>query len=177
MGNAVAAAIAGPAKSPSGGASLYWVFIIVLVLFGGYFLLTRRQRNQQRQIMEQQRGITPGQRVRTTAGMYATVAAVDGDDVVLEVAPDIEVRYMKRAIIEVLGDAGAGGETGDEPEEASDSAEEPEPGYEDEAADDDAGADADPADGEAADPEDTEADGHAGHPVKVAGPEGTTAQG
>jgi hypothetical protein len=37
--------------------------------------------------------------------MYATVVAVDGDDVILEVAPDVEVRYMKRAVMEVIGDA------------------------------------------------------------------------
>ena len=34
--------------------------------------------------------------------MYATVTEVDGDDVVLEVAPGVEVRYLKRAIMEVI---------------------------------------------------------------------------
>jgi preprotein translocase subunit YajC len=34
--------------------------------------------------------------------MYATVVAVDGDDVVLEVAPGVEVRYLRRAIMEVI---------------------------------------------------------------------------
>jgi len=34
--------------------------------------------------------------------MYATVVEVDGDDVVLEVAPGIEVRYMRRAIMDVV---------------------------------------------------------------------------
>ena len=34
--------------------------------------------------------------------MYATVVAVDGDDVILEVAPGVEVRYVKRAIMQVL---------------------------------------------------------------------------
>ena len=43
----------------------------------------------------------PGARVRTTAGMYATVVDVDGDDVILEVAPGVEVRYMKRAVMDV----------------------------------------------------------------------------
>jgi hypothetical protein len=51
--------------------------------------------------------------------MYATVVATDGDDVILEVAPDVEVRYMKRAIMEVLGDAGVA-----EEEEATDEHEE-----------------------------------------------------
>jgi preprotein translocase subunit YajC len=41
--------------------------------------------------------------------MYATVTEVDGDDVVLEVAPGVEVRYLKRAIMEVI-------QPGDEPE-------------------------------------------------------------
>ena len=44
----------------------------------------------------------PGARVRTTAGMYATVVDVDGDDVILEVAPGVEVRYMKRAVMDVV---------------------------------------------------------------------------
>ena len=44
----------------------------------------------------------PGARVRTTAGMYATVVDVDGDDVVLEVAPGVEVRYMRRAVMDVV---------------------------------------------------------------------------
>jgi preprotein translocase subunit YajC len=34
--------------------------------------------------------------------MYATVSAVDGDDVILEVAPGVDVRYMRRAVMEVL---------------------------------------------------------------------------
>jgi preprotein translocase subunit YajC len=65
-------------------------------------------------VAQQQNTVRPGARVRTTAGMYATVVAVDGDDVVLEVAPDIEVRYIKRAIMEVLtpGDEPAEDETG-----------------------------------------------------------------
>ena len=34
-----------------------------------------------------QNEVVPGQRVRTTAGMYATVVSVEGEDVVLEIAP------------------------------------------------------------------------------------------
>jgi preprotein translocase subunit YajC len=40
--------------------------------------------------------------------MYATIAAVDGDDVILEVAPGVETRFMRRAIMEVLPDGGVG---------------------------------------------------------------------
>jgi preprotein translocase subunit YajC len=64
--------------------------------------------------------VEPGARVRTTAGMYATVVDVDGDDVILEVAPGVEVRYMKRAIMEVVSP----GEPVDETEADSDEVDE-----------------------------------------------------
>jgi preprotein translocase subunit YajC len=63
--------------------------------------------------------------------MYATVVDVDGDDVILEVAPGVEVRYMKRAIMEVV----SSGEPVDETETDAD----------DEAADVDHDADTDEA--------------------------------
>jgi len=79
--------------------------IIILALFGLlYFVMIRPQRNRQRQAQQMQSQVMPGQRVRTTAGMYATVVSVEGDDVVLEVAPGVNVRYMRRAIMNVVPD-------------------------------------------------------------------------
>ena len=74
----------------------------MLVFVGFYFLMIRPQRRRQQAVVQQQKTVNPGARVRTTAGMYATVVAVDGDDVMLEVAPGVEVRYLKRAIMEVV---------------------------------------------------------------------------
>jgi preprotein translocase subunit YajC len=98
MGSAIGTAAA---ATSSGGSS---TFLILIVVFIGliYFMAIRPGRNRQKRVQQQQNNVLPGARVRTTAGMYATVVAVDGDDVVLEVAPDVEVRYMKRAIMEVL---------------------------------------------------------------------------
>ena len=110
-----------------GSSSLTFPILIVLVFVGFYFLMIRPQRRRQQAVQQQQRTVGPGARVRTTAGMYATVTEVDGDDVVLEVAPGVEVRYLKRAIMEVI-------QPGDEPE-----AEEPE-GYYEEAQDDEENA-------------------------------------
>ena len=89
---------------PSGGST--FIIFIILIIGAMYFLVMRPGKKRQQRAQQQQNAVEPGARVRTTAGMYATVVAVDGDDVILEVAPDIEVRYMKRAIMEVLGDAG-----------------------------------------------------------------------
>ncbi len=93
---------AAEAATKSSGSSLTFPILIVLVFVGFYFLMIRPQRRRQQQVQQQQKTVAPGAQVRTTAGMYATVVEVDGDDVVLEVAPGVEVRYLKRAIMEVI---------------------------------------------------------------------------
>jgi preprotein translocase subunit YajC len=83
--------------------SSYLFPIIIVVLFGVlYFVMIRPQRNRQRQAAQTQNQIVPGQRVRTTAGMYATVVALEDGDVVLEVAPGVKVRFMRRAVMDVV---------------------------------------------------------------------------
>ncbi len=90
------------ANPPSSGGNLTFLLVIV-VLFGlFYFVMIRPQRNRQRRVQQMQNEVGPGSRVRTTAGMYATVTEVDGDDVLLEVAPGVNVRFMRRAIMDVV---------------------------------------------------------------------------
>ena len=117
MGNIILAAT--PAAKPSGFNASY-LFLILIVVVGFYMLMIRPQQRRRQQVMQQQNSVQPGSRVRTTAGMYATVVDVDGDDVVLEVAPGVEVRYMKRAIMDVVS---SGEEPEDTEETLADSAE------------------------------------------------------
>lgn len=92
------------AASKSGGGS-YTFLIVIVVLFGLlYFVMIRPQRNKQRQAQAMQNTVRPGQRVRTTAGMYATVIDADDQDVVLEVAPGVHMRFLRRAVMETLPD-------------------------------------------------------------------------
>jgi preprotein translocase subunit YajC len=100
MGSNSMVVLAASTKSSSG--SYTFLLLIALVFIGFYFLMIRPQRRRQQQAQQNQRTLTPGARVRTTAGMYGTVSAVDGDDVILEVAPGVEVRYIRRAVMEVL---------------------------------------------------------------------------
>lgn len=97
--------------------------ILIGVVF--YFLLFRPQRRRQQQQAQMQRQVQPGQRVMTTAGMIAEVVAVEDDAVVLEIAPGVEVRFVKQAIGQVLHDEEeAEDETeAEEPEESAESAE------------------------------------------------------
>jgi preprotein translocase subunit YajC len=106
MGNVLAA------SSSSGGFSSSTLIFIVLIVVVVYMLMIRPQQRRKQQAQQKQNSVQPGARVRTTAGMYATVVDVDGDDVVLEVAPGVEVRYMKRAIMDVVS-------PGEEPEAES----------------------------------------------------------
>jgi preprotein translocase subunit YajC len=98
--------LAASTTSSKGNSFLFPIIIIALFALL-YFVMIRPQRNRQRQAAQTQNEVMPGSRVRTTAGMYATVVSVEGDDVVLEVAPGVNVRYMRRAIMNVVPDAPA----------------------------------------------------------------------
>jgi preprotein translocase subunit YajC len=90
------------ASSSSSGFNPTSLLLILVVVVAFYLLMIRPQQRRRQQAQQQANTIQPGARVRTTAGMYATVVEVDGDDVVLEVAPGVEVRYMKRAVMDVV---------------------------------------------------------------------------
>lgn len=82
-----------------------YTFLILAVLIGlFYFLIMRPQRNRQRRAMQTQSQVMPGQRIRTTAGMYGTVVSGDDRDVVIEIAPGVQVTMLRRAIMEVVSD-------------------------------------------------------------------------
>src|ERR1700733_2630450 len=93
---------AADAAARSSSNSLTFPILIVLVFVGFYFLMIRPQRRRQQQAAQQQNTGLPGARVRTTAGMYATVVDVEDNDVILEIAPGVEARFLKRAIMEVV---------------------------------------------------------------------------
>ena len=101
-------------SSSSGGFNPSTLILILIVVVAFYLLMIRPQQRRRQQAQQQQNSVQPGARVRTTAGMYATVVAVDGDDVILEVAPGVELRYMRRAVMDVVSP----GEAVDEEEEA-----------------------------------------------------------
>jgi preprotein translocase subunit YajC len=79
--------------------------ILLIAVF--YFLLIRPQQKQRRKMEELQQSVVPGSRVMTGAGLLATVVALDGDEVVLEVAPGVTNRYVRRAIVNVVSETPA----------------------------------------------------------------------
>jgi preprotein translocase subunit YajC len=86
----------------SGGSS--YGFLIILVLFGAliYMFVLRPQRNRVRRSGQLQREIEVGQRVMTASGLFGTVAAVEDDAVLIEVAPGVTTRWARAAIGRVV---------------------------------------------------------------------------
>jgi preprotein translocase subunit YajC len=115
MGNGTLAA-----ASSSGGFNPSTLILILIVVVAFYLLMIRPQQRRKQQAQQQQNSVGPGARVRTTAGMYATVVDVDGDDVILEVAPGVEVRYMRRAVMDVVSPGETAGEEEETPVDEAD---------------------------------------------------------
>lgn len=109
-----------------GGGAIIFVYIILFVgVF--YFLAVRPQRRQRRAHSEMLTMLKKGDEVVTIGGMFGTIKELREDYVVLEVANRVKVKYLKRAISQIVSE---------EEEDYEEYEEEPE---ELEAADDEAG--------------------------------------
>jgi preprotein translocase subunit YajC len=76
--------------------------LLLVVVF--YLLLIRPQQKQRRKMAQVQQTLAPGSKVMTGAGLIGTVQDVDGDEVIIEVAPGVTNRYVRRAIVQVIPD-------------------------------------------------------------------------
>ena len=105
MGNMFLAAT----STKTSGSSLLPILFIAALFVVLYLVMIRPQRNRQRQAAQRQSTVVPGQRVRTTAGIYGTITAVDDADVEVEVAPGVRIKMLRRAIMDVLSDESQAG--------------------------------------------------------------------
>lgn len=78
--------------------------LLPLIILLPLLLLIMRQRKQQREYQAQQERVAVGQRVMTTAGMYGTVIEIHDDQMVLEIAPGVLVRWAKAAVGKIVTD-------------------------------------------------------------------------
>ena len=78
--------------------------LLPLIILLPLLLLIMRQRKQQREFLAQQDRVAVGQTVMTTAGLYGTVTAIEGDQMVLEIAPGTTVRWAKAAVGKIVTD-------------------------------------------------------------------------
>jgi preprotein translocase subunit YajC len=115
---------AAPIVAAQQSSSSFMPFLfLALTVVAFYFFLIRPQRNRQRQQQALLSQVAPGARVMTTSGLYGTVVEVDGDDIILEIAPGVEARFLKQAIMRTVSETDAEDETDsavDEDESAGD---------------------------------------------------------
>lgn len=90
---------AGP---PAGGLQGLLPLLLILAVF--YFLLVRPQQQRAKEHQKLVDGLKKNDRVVTNGGLHGRVIEVRDDEVVLEIAPNVQVRY-DRAQIGALADA------------------------------------------------------------------------
>lgn len=92
------------AAGSNGSSGNGYGFLVVLALLGVafYLFILRPQRSRMRKAHEQQRNIEVGARVMTVSGMYGTVAAIEDDAVLIEIAPGVMTRWARAAIGQVV---------------------------------------------------------------------------
>ncbi len=76
--------------------------LLLVVVF--YFMLIRPQQKRAKQHRQMMDSLKSGDRVYTAGGMRGTVAAVDGDTIVLKVADNVKLTFNKSAIAGVFQD-------------------------------------------------------------------------
>ena len=111
--------------------------LLIVLAFGFlYFVLIRPQKRRQTQQQQMLSGLQEGDEIVTAGGIYGEVTGFAEDDVLVRIAPEIEVRVARRAIGGVINRANEP-EEAEEPEEAD----EPEAAEEPEVLDDSHGSD------------------------------------
>ena len=114
------------ASDKGGGSPIAGLLLPILLVGLVYFGFIRPQRARAKRASHTRDEIEPGREVMTTAGLYGTVAAVEDDAIVLEVAPGVRTRWARAAIAQVIPLPGAddapvtGADDGFDPPEAPD---------------------------------------------------------
>ena len=73
-------------------------FVVGAMFLILYLLMIRPQRQQQRRHAAMIESLKPGDEVITSGGIYGDVTSVEDDRVTLEIAEDVEIEVVKRAI-------------------------------------------------------------------------------
>ena len=80
-------------------------FVLIIAIF--YFVMIGPERKQKKKREAMLAAVKKGDKVLTTGGMYASVAAVSEDSITLQAADDVRLRFSRAAIAQVLEVEGA----------------------------------------------------------------------
>jgi preprotein translocase subunit YajC len=78
------------------------LIIIVLLFLFVYLAVLRPQRRRRVAEAERLKSVAVGDEVITAGGIYGSVTGFEGDDLLVEIAPSLEVRVARRAIAAIV---------------------------------------------------------------------------
>jgi preprotein translocase subunit YajC len=92
------------AASGTSGGSFLPLLLIIVFIFGMYFLMIRPQQRRNRELQQMQASLGPGAEVMTGSGIYGTVTDIDEDEGVvgLEISDGVTIRVARAAIARVI---------------------------------------------------------------------------
>lgn len=97
--------------------------LLIVVAFGFlYFVLVRPQKRRQATQAQMLGGLKEGDEIVTAGGIYGEITGFQDDDLLVRIAPELEVRVARRAVGGVISRADEP-EAPDEPEVAEEPAE------------------------------------------------------
>jgi preprotein translocase subunit YajC len=92
--------------------------LLIVLAFGFlYFVLVRPQKRRQVTQAQMLAGLKEGDEIVTAGGIYGEITGFQEDDLLVRIAPELEVRVARRAVGGVVSRANEG-VTADEPETA-----------------------------------------------------------
>jgi preprotein translocase subunit YajC len=98
---ATALAAGSTGSSSKGGGSSLSILVLVAIFGVAYMVFLRPARNRQRAAATARKKVEVGDEVTTTAGLIATVVAVEDDMLTLEIAPGVQCHYLPAAVLRV----------------------------------------------------------------------------
>jgi preprotein translocase subunit YajC len=80
--------------------TVVWIVGIALLTWLVFIRPRRRMMTRQRELLG---ALSTGDQIVTVGGVYGTIVALDGDEVRLEIAPDVVIRVARRAVAGRVG--------------------------------------------------------------------------
>jgi preprotein translocase subunit YajC len=80
--------------------TIVWIVGIAMLTWFLFVRPRRRMMTRQRELLG---ALSTGDQVVTVGGIYGTIVALDGDEVRLEIAPDVVIRVARRAVAGRVG--------------------------------------------------------------------------
>jgi len=90
--------------NPQGPSLLANIVPIILIFAIFYFLIIRPQQKQEKARQKMLAEVKPNDKILTTGGIIGTIAAINGNEIELKVAPNVKVTIVRSAVMSVLKD-------------------------------------------------------------------------